>query len=242
MNLSLDGILSNARELVTRLRRDDATADTTVSQAQYVQERINSMKQYGDDLAELNDISCHRPKTAILHNIQKENRLIKELHRENEELKQLVTEHRSVLEKIMDKYRQDVQRLILMEKDEARALHTFHAGLAQDIQAQSSTIHQMASVMRQAIDVDDLTSASQEERISALLTENRGLKEILAIHDNMHRVTPTTIDNAEPTNGKSTLVPPTITAASLNSSVATDASSSSSSSSTSAPQQDSITS
>ena len=101
MNLSLDGILSNARELVTRLRRDDATADTAVSQAQYVQERINSMKQvchshftgaeevtrthvssarlfqYGDDLAELNDISAHRPKTAILHNIQKENRLIK---------------------------------------------------------------------------------------------------------------------------------------------------------------------
>ena len=45
MNLSLDGILSNARELVTRLRRDDATADTAVSQAQFVQERINSMKQ-----------------------------------------------------------------------------------------------------------------------------------------------------------------------------------------------------
>ncbi len=45
MNLSLDTILSNARELVSRLRRDDATADTAVSQAQYVQERILSMKQ-----------------------------------------------------------------------------------------------------------------------------------------------------------------------------------------------------
>ena len=45
MNLSLDSILTNARELVSRLRRDDATADTTVSQAQYVQEKILSMKQ-----------------------------------------------------------------------------------------------------------------------------------------------------------------------------------------------------
>jgi hypothetical protein len=45
MNLSLDTILTNARELVSRLRRDDATADTAVSQAQYVQERILSMKQ-----------------------------------------------------------------------------------------------------------------------------------------------------------------------------------------------------
>ena len=45
MNLSLDTILTNARELVSRLRRDDATADTAVSQAQYVQEKILSMKQ-----------------------------------------------------------------------------------------------------------------------------------------------------------------------------------------------------
>ena len=47
MNLSLDTILTNARELVSRLRRDDATADTTVTQAQSVQERILSMKQVG---------------------------------------------------------------------------------------------------------------------------------------------------------------------------------------------------
>ena len=97
MNLTLDTILSNARELVSRLRRDDAAADTAVNQAQYVQEKILSMKQvgadrvrfegrktrflsffqYGDDLAELNEINAQRPKTAILYNIQKENRLIK---------------------------------------------------------------------------------------------------------------------------------------------------------------------
>ena len=45
MNLSLDTILTNARELVSRLRRDDSIADTAVNQAQYVQERILSMKQ-----------------------------------------------------------------------------------------------------------------------------------------------------------------------------------------------------
>lgn len=50
MNLSLDTILTNARELVSRLRRDDATADTAVSQAQYVQERILGMKQVRLDL------------------------------------------------------------------------------------------------------------------------------------------------------------------------------------------------
>lgn len=49
----------------------------------------------------------------------------------------------------------------------------------------------MATVMRRAIDVDDLNSATQEERLNALLTENRGLKEILAVHETMHRSTQT---------------------------------------------------
>ncbi|CAM4870426.1 unnamed protein product [Rotaria socialis] len=191
MNLSLDTILTNARELVSRLRRDDTTADTAVSQAQYVQERILSMKQYGDDLAELNDISSHRPKTAILYNIQKENRLVKQLQQENEELKQLVIEHRSVLEKIMYKYRKDIQQLILMSKEETKAVNIFNTSLAQDIQDKSSKIHEIASVMRHAISIDDTHSASQDERINALLLENRGLKEILAVHETMHRPKPT---------------------------------------------------
>lgn len=50
MNLTLDTILNNARELVSRLRRDDATADTAVNQAQYVQEKILSMKQVRDEI------------------------------------------------------------------------------------------------------------------------------------------------------------------------------------------------
>lgn len=176
MNLSLDTILTNARELVSRLRRDDAVADSAVNQAQYVHERILGMKevflswffvfhrqksmnvflQYGDKIAELNEIIAHRPKTTILFNIQKENRLIKlkknrflsdakkrtwlfslsliffyrQLQQENEELRQLVTEHRSVLEKVMYKYRQDIQRLILAENEQIKAKTVFNSGLA----------------------------------------------------------------------------------------------------------------
>ncbi len=59
--------------------------------------------------------------------------LFRQLQKENEELKQLVTEHRSVLEKIMYKYRRDVQRLILMDKEETKAINLFNASLAQVI-------------------------------------------------------------------------------------------------------------
>lgn len=41
--------------------------------------------------------------------------------------------------------------------------------------------------MRRAIDVDDSHRASQDERLHALLAENRGLKELLAVHQQMHQ-------------------------------------------------------
>lgn len=185
MNLSLDTILTNAKELVSRLRRDDATADTAVNQAQFVQERILSMKQYGDELAELNEINSQQPKTTILYNIQKENRLIKQLQKENEELKQLVTEHRSVLEKIMSKYRQHLQQLKFMEEKEKLAIQIFHTGLTQEIQEKTTKIQEMASIMQRAVEIDEAQSVTQEERIKALIIENRGLRELLAVHENI---------------------------------------------------------
>ena len=51
----------------------------------------------------------------------------RQLQKENEELKQLVTEHRSVLEKIMQKYREHVQQLQLMEEKEKIAAQLFNA-------------------------------------------------------------------------------------------------------------------
>ena len=45
----------------------------------------------------------------------------------------------------------------------------------------------MALIMQRAIDIDNTNSATQEEQINALLLENRGLKEVLAVHEKMHQ-------------------------------------------------------
>ncbi len=55
----------------------------------------------------------------------------RQLQKENEELKQLVTEHRTVLEQIMHKYREHVQQLKLMEQKEKIAVQIYNAGLTQ---------------------------------------------------------------------------------------------------------------
>jgi cytoskeletal protein RodZ len=76
----------------------------------------------------------------------------------------------------------------------------------------------MASVMRRAIDIDDTNSASQEERINALLLENRGLKEILAVHENIQRPKAISTSVNESATVKSTNLQTTSTTSQANSS------------------------
>lgn len=100
----------------------------------------------------------------------------------------------------MHKYRQHVQQLRLMEEKEKIAVQLFNAGLSQEIQEKASKIQEMALIMQRAIVIDDKNSASQEERITALVLENRGLKELLAVHENIHQhkqVSTTTVNEVD---------------------------------------------
>ena len=66
----------------------------------------------------LNEKSNHRSKVAVLSSIQKENKVIKLLQQENEDLKESLEEHQSVLEIIMSKYRQQMLQLIRLKKQQ----------------------------------------------------------------------------------------------------------------------------
>lgn len=59
-----------------------------------------------------------RPRSALILNIQQENRHIRELQQENRELRSLLEEHQSTLELIMTKYRQQVTKLVQTNKVE----------------------------------------------------------------------------------------------------------------------------
>ena len=66
----------------------------------------------------LNEKANHRSKVAVLSSIQKENKVIKLLQQENEDLKESLEEHQSVLEIIMSKYRQQMLQLIRLKKQQ----------------------------------------------------------------------------------------------------------------------------
>lgn len=119
----------------------------------------------------------------MLSSIQKENKVIKLLQQENEDLKESLEEHQSVLEIIMSKYRQQMLKLIKLKKEQELTEHYYKSKVFQNLQEKTDQIAEMAEVMKKAIELDERQLYENEEKLQMLLVENRGLKEMLKIRN-----------------------------------------------------------
>lgn len=129
----------------------------------------------------MNEKANHRSKVAVLSSIQKENKVIKLLQQENEDLKESLEEHQSVLEIIMSKYRQQMLQLIRLKKQQEISEIYFKSKIFQSLQEKTDQIAEMTEVMKKAIELDEKQVNENEEKLQSLLVENRGLKELLKI-------------------------------------------------------------
>lgn len=80
--------------------------------AQEVLKQVDAMRQYQEDIENLNEVAHNRPRAQLVLGIQQENRHIRTLQQENKELRAALEEHQNALELIMSKYRQHVTRLV----------------------------------------------------------------------------------------------------------------------------------
>lgn len=129
------------------------------------------------------------------------------LQQENEDLKESLEEHQSVLEIIMSKYRQQMLQLIRLKKQQELSetyyqsaifkvssldikkrvhvkfiwINRFNSFFKKNLQEKTDQIAEMTEVMKHAIDLDEKTINETEERLQSLLVENQGLKELLRI-------------------------------------------------------------
>ncbi|XP_050409826.1 FGFR1 oncogene partner 2 homolog [Patella vulgata] len=180
MALTIERLLEDAHLLITRLKDHDATADILISNTQTLHTRVDGMKQYQDDITELNEIAKHRPRSTLVLGIAQENRQIRELQQENHELQMSLEDHQSALELIMQKYREQVAQLIHGNKVEAIIANRSESS-KEDVTNLLSKIHEMAAVMKKAVDVDEEMSTKEYEELTKLKTENQTLREILEI-------------------------------------------------------------
>ncbi|XP_072172171.1 FGFR1 oncogene partner 2 homolog [Diadema setosum] len=184
MTLSIDQVLCDARRLVDRLKEHDSAADVLIQETTTLNKKIAVMKEYQEEIEEMNNIAHHRPRSALILGIQQENRQIRELQRENQELMVALKEHQSALDLIMTSYRDQVSRLVVANRSDRDNMVSNHKQSELEQESSVSSIEkvlEMAAVMQRAIDIDEHSNNEIDEAIARLQMENRGLRELLQI-------------------------------------------------------------
>ncbi|KAJ6666384.1 hypothetical protein lerEdw1_000657 [Lerista edwardsae] len=182
MSCTIEKALADAKALVERLREHDNAAEALIEQTTALNKRVEAMKQYQEEIQELNEVARHRPRSSLVLGIQQENRQIRELQQENKELHTSLEEHQSALELIMSKYREQMFRLLMAsKKDDPGIIMKLKDQHSKDLQVHVDQITEMAAVMRKAIEIDEQQGCKEQERIFQLEQENKGLREILQI-------------------------------------------------------------
>ncbi|XP_030177881.1 FGFR1 oncogene partner 2 isoform X3 [Lynx canadensis] len=181
MSCTIEKALADAKALVERLRDHDDAAESLIEQTTALNKRVEAMKQYQEEIQELNEVARHRPRSTLVMGIQQENRQIRELQQENKELRTSLEEHQSALELIMSKYREQMFRLLMAsKKDDPGIITKLKEQHSKELQAHVDQITEMAAVMRKAIEIDEQQGCKEQERIFQL-ENNQGLREILQI-------------------------------------------------------------
>merc|ERR1712142_1112435 len=161
-----------------RLRDHDDSANRVVSNAQETLKAVMEMKSYQEDIESLNAIAHNRPRPQLVLGIQQENRHIRQLQHENKELRAALEEHQNAIELIMSNYRQQMMCLVNSSKVDKNALKQSKSRMLQE---RVDKICEMAAVMNQAIRIDEHAQTQEQEVMSRLITENKGLREMLEI-------------------------------------------------------------
>ncbi|XP_075408077.1 FGFR1 oncogene partner 2 isoform X4 [Tenrec ecaudatus] len=171
MSCTIEKALADAKALVERLRDHDDAAESLIEQTTALNKRVEAMKQYQEEIQELNEVARHRPRSTLVMGIQQENRQIRELQQENKELRTSLEEHQSALELIMSKYREQMFRLLMAsKKDDPGIIMKLKEQHSKELQAHVDQITEMAAVMRKAIEIDEQQGCKEQERIFQLET------------------------------------------------------------------------
>ncbi|XP_055319765.1 FGFR1 oncogene partner 2 homolog isoform X1 [Sitodiplosis mosellana] len=182
---SLESIIVNAKRLAQRLKSREADADRILAEAEEVNNQLETMRQFKDDLDLLNSIARDKSNAQMIHQINQENPQLREMHTENMRLRVSLEDHQRALEHIMSKYREHTQLALNNTKLNFQELFKDETEKSLIIQRQEEKIQEMIAIMQKAATLDDSdfeqNLKKDRENISRLIVENQGLRELLQI-------------------------------------------------------------
>lgn len=171
MSLTMQQIISDAERLASRLKEQDAVADSLLTETHAINKRIDAMKQFQEEVDHLNEVANQKPHSQLIANIQKENRHLREIQQENRELRSALEDYHFTLEHIMSKYREHTQEQIYQSRINLKVLAL--RNYEEIIQKQADKIDEMAAVMRKAASMEEDKGLQVEEVLAQLKVENQ---------------------------------------------------------------------
>ncbi|KAF7274170.1 FGFR1 oncogene partner 2 homolog [Rhynchophorus ferrugineus] len=177
MSLTIQQIITDAKKLAGRLKERDSVANFLLAETHAINKKIDAMKQFQEEVDQLNEVAKQKPHSQLISNIQKENRHLREIQQENRELKSALEDYQYTLEHIMTKYREHTNKQIYKTRIDFKALQDKRYQII--IQQQAEKIQEMAAIMEKAALLDENRDLKFEEILGQLQTENKGLREVL---------------------------------------------------------------
>uniref|UniRef100_A0A914WGF7 Cortactin-binding protein-2 N-terminal domain-containing protein n=1 Tax=Plectus sambesii TaxID=2011161 RepID=A0A914WGF7_9BILA len=181
---TLSQVLAEARVLVTRLHDREKLADGAVAQSQSLNEKINCMKEYQEDLHELNNVCHQKPRSNLVHSLQQENRQIRQLQNDNRQLKVALEEHQQVLELLMQRHRQLMLKVMQLSQLQDLAEKAMEASI-------EARHRQLMLKVMQLSQLQDLAEKAMEASIEATsdtLSESSRVYDLSRVVDECLRV------------------------------------------------------
>lgn len=196
--MSSERLLAEAQQLRNRLRELDSTSDRVIIDAQNLNRKMDSLREYNADQvipdhsdhnneSNTDTIIYHQPRLSLISRMQRESRMLRRLEQENIQLKCALEDHKQALEMIMAKYRQQVSTLIALDRtDRALASQPPHVvAFNQDVRyaldGYEEKVKEMVAVMQEACKIDEDNATRDEQLISRLEKENTELKRLLLV-------------------------------------------------------------
>lgn len=165
MSLTIQQIITDAKRLAGRLKDRDTIADTLLNETNAITKKIDAMKQFQDEVDQLNEVANQKSHSHLLANI---------IQQENRELRAALEDYQITLEHIMSKYREHTSDEIYRTKIDFKSFQCKQYDSI--IQRQAEKIQEMAAVMEKAASIDENRTVYNDEIIAALKAENQVYK------------------------------------------------------------------
>uniref|UniRef100_A0A0R3RXR2 FGFR1 oncogene partner 2 homolog n=1 Tax=Elaeophora elaphi TaxID=1147741 RepID=A0A0R3RXR2_9BILA len=176
---SIGQLMADMRQLVINLQTRERATDSALAKSQIVNDKISGMKEYQEEVANMNDCWRMQGRKVLVAGLQHENRQILQLQQENRELRQALEDCENTLHLIMQKHRNVITKLA------KQFIPSFQSSVAQDSEKCETSLNDkivsLSRLLNECLANGESVSNHDQELIARLTTENACLRELLNI-------------------------------------------------------------